>query len=111
MAELTPISPKRAANAFAFSAAEAGGDSFPNTGKELVLVRHTNGAGSDVTLTITTTQQVDGEDVADKQVTIGAGTNHLLGPFPRSIYNDGDGKVSLAWSDATDIELAVIQPF
>jgi len=49
--------------------------------------------------------------VADKQITIGAGTNHLLGPFPRAIYNDGDGKVALAWSDHTDIELAVIQPF
>ena len=110
MAALTPVSPARGANSFSFSSADAGGDTFANTGRELALVRHTNGAGSDVTLTLVTTATVDGEAVADKEITIGAGTNHLIGPFPKNIYSDVDGNVALSWSAATDIELVVIKP-
>ena len=108
MAALTPVSPSRAANDFSFAAAAAGGDTFANTGKEMVLI--TNGSGSGITLTIATTITVDGEDVADKEITIGAGETHLLGPWPANLYSDGDGLVSLAYSLETSITVAVIKP-
>ena len=95
MATITPVAPKREANSFSFSAAAAGGDEFVNNGSELLLFEHTNGAGSDMTLTIVTQQTVDGEAVADKAITVGKGTIHLLGPFPTGIYNDANGKVQL----------------
>ncbi|MFO7958998.1 MAG: hypothetical protein R6X33_18080 [Candidatus Brocadiia bacterium] len=111
MATLSAVSPSgRQAGAFTFTAADPLGDDFVNNESELLLVRHTNGAGSSVTLTVTSTMQVDGEDVPDKQISIGPGENHLLGPFPRNIYNDVEGKVALSWSDATDIEVALIKP-
>lgn len=108
MATITPKVSARAANALTWSAAEAGGDEFANTGKELLLV--TNGAGSPVTLTVSTSQTVDGLAVADKAIPIPAGETHVLGPWNKSLYNDVDGNVQLAWSSHTDVELAVISP-
>lgn len=110
MAELSPVSPVRAANAFTMQAADSLGDTFLNTGKELVLIEHTNGAGSDVDLTVTTTKTIDGEAVEDKVITIPAGTLHLLGPFQPGYYNDQDGYVSLSYSSETDMEVAVLKP-
>jgi len=111
MATHTPIAPTRAANPITFAAADAVGDDFVSTGKELVLVEHTNGAGSSVTLTVTTTATIDGEAVADKVITINPGETHALGPWPQQWYNDpATAKVSLSWSAVTDIMLAVIKP-
>ena len=110
MADISKTSPTRSANTMPGVAASAGGDAFLNTGRELLVVEHTNGGGSDVTLTVTTTQTIDGEAVDDKTITIGAGERHLIGPFPTNIYNDQDGKVQLGWSSETDIEVAVINP-
>ena len=110
MADLTVNSPARAANAVSNEAASAGGDAFANTGRELVLLTHTNGAGATETLTVAMQKTIDGEDVPDKTVSIGAGETHLLGPFPTGLYNDVDGKVQLSYSSETDLELLVIQP-
>jgi len=110
MALQTPVPPLRLANILTFVAADVAGDEFVNTGKELILVQHTNGAGSSVTLTVTTSATVDGEAVADRVITIGPGETHLLGPWPQQWYNDANAKVQLAWSAVTDITLAVIKP-
>jgi len=108
MATLTAVAPARAANPIPGTPADPGGDVFANDGRKLLLVEHTNGAGSDVTLSVAITKDVDGVSVGTKDITIAAGTRHLLGPFPTDIYNDADGQVSLTYSDATDIEVAVI---
>jgi len=108
MSTITKLARSRAANPATFAAAAGGGDEFVNTGKELLLVNHTNGGGSAVTLTITTSATVDGLAVADRTVSIGAGEFHVLGPFETSQYNDANGKVQLGWSSATDIEVAVV---
>jgi hypothetical protein len=105
---LTPISPARAANALTMIAADAGGDAFDNTGSELLLVTHTNGGGSAVTLTIVTQITVDGEPVDDKEITIAPGSTHLLGPFPKGTYNDSNGRVQLTYSAHTDITVKPI---
>jgi len=110
MATHTPIAPLRAANPITLAAADVLGDDFVSTGKELILVEHTNGAGSSVTLTVTTTATIDGEAVADKLIAIGPGETHVLGPWPQQWYNDANAKVTLSWSAVTDITLAVIKP-
>jgi len=106
MATLTPVAPARAANPIAGQAAEAGGDDFANDGRQLLLVD--NGAVGALTLTVTTTKTVDGEAVADKTIAVPAGERHLVGPFPTDVYNDGDGKVAVGYSDHTDVTVAVI---
>lgn len=109
MAELTPVSPDRAQAELAAASGAAGGDEWANDGKTYLLIEHTNGAGSTVTLTITTSATVDEEAVADKEISIPAGERHIIGPFPTNIYNDGDGHANISYDDETDIEVAVIQ--
>lgn len=108
MATLTAVKAARSANLFAAVAAAAGGDDFVNDGKKLLVIEHTNGAGADMTLTIATPMTVDGEDVGEKAIAVVKGTRQLLGPFPKSIYNDGDAKVALTYSSETDVEVSVI---
>lgn len=109
MAALTPVTKKVTANATTFAAGESGGDKFANpSGSALLFVSHTNGGGSTVTLTITTSQTIEGLALADRTVAIGAGEFHVLGPFPKNTYNDVDGNVNISYSDETDIEVAVV---
>jgi len=108
MATLTVQHPSRSANAITQPAAEAGGDVFPNTGKELLLIK--NGSASPITLTIATPATVDGLAVSDRTVAIPAGETHLLGPFPTSYYNNASGQVALTYSDATSVTVAVLAP-
>lgn len=110
MAQLTIKSPARVANAITAESAAAGGDKFANTGKELLLIEHTNGGGSNVTLTVVTQNTVDGLAVSDKTIVIAPGTRQLLGPFPKQIYNDGDGNVNLSYSAHGDIDVTVLSP-
>ncbi len=108
MADLTVVSPARAANALTGESAAAGGDAFANTGKELLVIE--NGSGSPINLTAVTQQEVDGEAVDDKVITIPAGERHVLGPWPTSIYSDGDSKVQLEYSAVTSVTVSVIKP-
>jgi len=110
MAQLVIVNAQRQANAYTPTMADAAGDTFANTGAQLLLVEHTNQAGSAVTLTIATTLTIDGEAVNDKQIVIAPGEKHLLGPFPPNVYNDANGNVVLSYSSATDIDVTVIQP-
>jgi hypothetical protein len=109
MAQLSTAVSARAANPFSFSAADPARDTFQTSGREMVLVRHVNDAGTSVDLTVVTTAVVDGESVQDKVITIASGENHLLGPFNRKVYGDPDDKVTIQYSDATDIEVAVLR--
>jgi hypothetical protein len=109
MATLTVQTPARSANALSLAAAEELGDEWVNTGKEMLLVNHTDGAGADAALTVTTQMEVDDEAVADKEIAIAKGTMQLLGPFPAAIYNDDDQKVQIGYDDHTDLEVAVIR--
>lgn len=109
MSTVSPVSPARVATALTAASGSAGGDAFANTGKQLLFIEHTNGAGADVTLTIATNRTVDGLTVPDKTITITKGTKQILGPFPTETYNDGDDLVNFSYDDETDIEIAVIQ--
>lgn len=107
MATLTVQSAKREANALTFAAASAGGDDFSNSGSERVLLK--NDSVGDVTVTFVTHITVDGLAVADLQITVPAGEMHLLGPFPRSTYNNpSTGRVEMTYSSSTDVSVAVI---
>ncbi len=112
MAALTVQQSKRSGNGvdLAGVAAAGGGDTFPTTGKEVVVI--TNGGGSPVTLTVATPGTVDSLAVADLTATIGAGETRLLGPFPPSIYaTDGQpgSNVALSYSGVTSVTVAVVR--
>lgn len=108
MALLTINTLDRDANAYTYEGANAGGDEWLNTGKQLLLVNHTNAGGTNVVLTFSFELIVDGQTVPDRTVTIVKGTSQVLGLWPKNWYNDGDEHVNVDTDAEVDIEYAVI---
>jgi len=84
---------------------------FSNNGKMYLLVE--NGSIASINVTITS-QSVDGDNagdltVQDPVVAVGAGVSKILGPFKPSIFNNADGKVSVALSAFADVTLQVVR--
>lgn len=88
-----------------FSAASGGGD-LCATGDNLLLLVH-NGAGSSVTLTVTTPGTVSGLAVADDAIVIGAGAIKPI-PLSKALFANDNGQAALGWSSATSVTVAVI---
>ncbi len=111
MATHNVLQSRRASNGqdLAGVAAAGGGDVFPNTGKEIVVIK--NGGGSGITLTVETKATLDGLAVTDLTATIAAGETRAVGPFPPSIYSVGGaagGNAALSYSGVTSVTVAVV---
>ena len=79
-----------------------------NNGKVLLHIKK-SGAGA-CNLIITTPNTVDGLAVGDRTVVIPATTgDKFIGPFPPSIYNDGNGDMEISFSEVTGITGAILQ--
>jgi hypothetical protein len=107
MAELTVLDSARTGTEIAFAAAAGGGDKFDNNGN--VLLHVINGDASPKTVTIISEKTVDGQAVADPAGAVAAGAQAVFGPFPPSIYNDGDGHVNITYSAVTSVTVAAIR--
>jgi len=121
MAALVPVDVIRSSNGIDISSAgmtsaAVGGDTFPNTGKEVLVIENTN--ASPMTLTIATTLTVDGLAVTDQTATIPATTGkQVIGPFPLGWYNDqqatvppvSGGNVNLTYSSVTGVKVKVLR--
>jgi hypothetical protein len=90
-----------------FGAAAGGGDEFPNSGREYVEI--VNGL-VDVNITFVS-QQVggDGLAVADRTELVSASTTQKFGPFPPSVYNDGNQKLQITYDDASNVTIGVFR--
>lgn len=79
---------------------------FNNDGKTFLHIKK-SGAGA-CTVTISTPNTVDGLAIADLTVSVPATTgDKMIGPFPREIYNDANGQVSVTFSEITGLTAAV----
>ncbi len=86
--------------------ADVDGDSFLNTGRELLIVHN---AGEDpIAVTVESTYEVDEQDVADLVVAVPAGESRHIGPLRPGIYNDEDGLVQVTYDVVTDVSVAVL---
>ncbi|MBP2232565.1 hypothetical protein J2847_005894 [Azospirillum agricola] len=114
MAHITAQTTSEAGAALTYSAAGSSGDSFTNTGKELLHIK--NGAGSPVTLTIKSRNATPSPDgfgpvsKPDRTVTVPAGGDRIVGPFPLKAFNDSNSRVSMTYSSATSVSAAIIAP-
>ena len=88
-----------------YTAAIVDGHSFPNNKPTFIHVK--NGAGSDVTITIQTALTKEGLDLADRTVTVTAGSETMIGPFS-DIYNQSDGSVYVDYSATASVTIAAI---
>lgn len=86
--------------------AVAASDQFPNDGHTMLWIE--NGSGSPLTVTIVTPGTIDGQAVSDRDVTIADGAIKVIGPFPRNVYNDSDGLVTVEFDETTSVTAAAI---
>jgi hypothetical protein len=84
----------------------ANGNQFANTGNCYLWVA--NGSGSQLTVTVLQSgQTLDGVSTAGKTLTVAAGSEAIMGPWPPGVYNDGSGYVTVNWSSGTSITAMV----
>src|ERR1017187_2546404 len=108
MAALTAQTIARAGVVPTYNAAGAGGDTFANTGNEFVLIK--NGDSGTHVVTIAIPALVDGFAVTSRTVSIVAGAQKAIGPFPKGTYNDSGGLVHLTYDGVTSVTIAVLKP-
>jgi len=75
-----------------------------NDGK--MFIRVVNGGGSPAVTTIVTRNSVAGNAIADRVVSVAAGTEQNIGPFPPSVFNDSNGDVDVSFDFITSVTLA-----
>jgi hypothetical protein len=84
-------------------------ESIVNTGDVILHVKNGSGGSLTVTEKLPASAAVDGTQPADKTVTIGAGADKFLGPWP-SVYNQSDGTgVRIGYSTGTTITAAALR--
>jgi len=94
-----------------YKSANTDGHMFVNDGRSLVHVK--NASGSAVTATIETGATRDGYAIADQEVSVPAGEDRFIGPFPPRTFNvqsgDDRGKVKLTFSAITSVTVAFLK--
>lgn len=82
------------------------GNSFVNTGREIIEIA--NGAGAPITVTFVTTLTYQGYAIADQTVTVTNGTTKICGPFDTALFNDAtDNTIGVDYSSGTTITARV----
>ncbi|WP_110513740.1 hypothetical protein [Herpetosiphon llansteffanensis] len=72
---------------------------IPNNGRVVLLVTSTPGC----TVTVQTPGSVDGLPITDLTASVGAAKQHIIGPFPTTIYNQADGTIQVTFSAAATL--------
>lgn len=110
MAALTTQKPSAAGVAVTYAACNAGGDTFVNTGREFIHVK--NASGGALTVTISSGSNKCSFGIAnaahDLAVSVGAGSDKMIGPFDKDRFNDTSGNVNLSYSGVTSLSIAVL---
>lgn len=77
-----------------------------NDGK--TFLRVVNGGGSTCNVTIATPGNVAGNAVADRVVSVAAGAEQNIGPFPTGVFNDSNGDINVTFDFVTSVTLAAL---
>lgn len=66
--------------------------------------------GGPATVTIPIPVTVDTEAVASRTLSVAAGVEKIIGPFPPGTYNDTSGYVNMTYSGVNSLTVAVLAP-
>ena len=95
-----------------FTAADAGGDDWLNSGTEFLLLK--NGHASDSTTVSFTAQVTSFESPtygpatkATRTIVVVAGDTAAIGPFVPSAFNNATGYCQITYSTHTDVSVAI----
>lgn len=87
-----------------YTAATAAGDEFANDGNTILHVK--NGSGGSLTVTVATTQTVEGLSVSDAAIVIPDTEERFIGPFAVRTFG---GTVGVTYSTDTSVTVAVLK--
>lgn len=88
----------------AFAAADAGGDTFANTGREYLHVK--NASAGAVTVTVDAVRSCDQGFDHNASVSVPAGGERVLGPFTKHRFG---GVASVSYTAVASVTVAVVQ--
>ncbi|MBI5035569.1 MAG: hypothetical protein HZB51_34185 [Chloroflexi bacterium] len=74
---------------------------MPNDGNTRLHVK--NATGSTCVVTIDTPGTVDSNAIANPTVSVATAKEFLIGPFPKSVYDDSNGRVKFNFDQTVDI--------
>lgn len=91
-----------------YAACASGGDEFVNDGQTFIQVK--NASGGELTVTVNSRTNCNQGSDHDVAVAIPLTTgDKMIGPFPPSRFNNGDGKVTITYSGVTSLTIAAIK--
>lgn len=115
MATLTVQSVSESGLNASYAAASGGGDEFADDGEQRTFLHVKNGGGGSVTVTVTaqtTTRSVPGMGTmtkANASVSVPAGGERFIGPFPAGAFKNSAGRVAVGYSGVTSVTVAAIR--
>ncbi len=96
-----------------FVSAAAAGDAFANDGKTIFVIYNDSVSASEVTATAQdTTATAPGFGAvtkADAMSDVEADSADVMGPFPKTAFNDANGRVVITYESETDMTVAAIR--
>jgi hypothetical protein len=91
-----------------YQAAAAGGDEFSPDERTVLIFK--NGGGGAVTVTVITTGSGSaGQAEADVAVSVPAGGERHIGPFPRGAFLQPDGLAGITYSGVAGLTVAAVR--
>lgn len=109
MAELTVQSITDSGLNPSYAAADAAGDSFESNGTSTFFhVKNGDASAHTVTVASQVTDPPAGTAADDLAVSVPAGEERMIGPFPRSAYHDANGLVQATYDAVTGMTVAAI---
>lgn len=109
MATLTKQTVDRDGLNATYDAAASGGDQWANGGQEVLHVKNGDTAGHTVTVASQVAAPVPGTAKSDVAVTVPAGEERFIGPFPKGNFNDANGNAQITYDAVTSVTLAVLE--
>ena len=107
MAALTTQEVTQAGTTLAFAACAGGGDTFINDGNTFLYVK--NGSGGALTVTIATPGLYRGATITAQAVSVEAGSEKCIKPFPQEITQPGAATTNITYSGVTSLTIAVVK--
>lgn len=90
-----------------YAAAAAGGDEFVNSGREMIHIK--NAHTSSWTVTVNSQTACSQGFDHDNAVVVTNAQERMIGPFPKSRFDDANGKVQITYTGVTALTIAIIQ--
>lgn len=113
MATLNIQKADESGNDLTMTAAAAGGDQFPNNGKQELIIRNGSAGAITVTAVAQNTSFDDqryGLSVKQNQsVSVSAGGVGVMRNFPIKPFNDANGNIQITYSGVTSLTVAVVE--